>query len=179
MSEVEHVPYSVASGRVHVRPYERDEHELLRTLRLRMLEDAPDAFTVTVEAERDKPLAWWRERLASTRSDRNRLALVAEVDGEPVGSVLGVVDAFDRKLAHLYALWVSPHARRKGAANALVGAIFTWARERGAKSIELSVTIGNHGALALYERNGFRDTGEREPLRPGSRLQLMHMRAPL
>jgi len=162
-----------------VRSIERDEYELLRRLRLSMLEDAPDAFTITVDSERGKPNAWWRDRLASTYDDPHRLVLVVERDGDAVGSVLGVIDGFDRTLAHLYALWVDPSARRDGAATALVDAIFEWARDRGAKTIELSVTIGNTPACTLYERHGFSDTGEREPLRAGSPLQLMKMRAAL
>lgn len=162
-----------------LRPFERDEYDLLRELRLRMLEDAPDAFTITAESERGKPMTWWRDRMASTWSDPKRLALVAERDGDPVGSVLGVIDAFDRTLAHLYALWVDPKARREGVGAALVDAICDWARERGATVIELSVTVGNVGATRLYERAGFEDTGEREPLRAGSELRLMKMRSKL
>src|SRR3954451_24003324 len=108
---------------VQLRAFERDEYELLRDLRIRMLEDAPDAFTITAESERVKPLAWWRDRLVSTISDPKRLALVAEVDDLAVGSVLGVMDAFDRTLAHLYALWVAPDTRRGGVGYALVDAI--------------------------------------------------------
>ena len=160
-----------------MRVFGRGEYELLRDLRVRMLEDAPDAFTITADAERDRPMSWWRDRLASTCADPYRIALVAEDDDVPVGSVLGVIDAFDRTLSHLYALWVDPIARRRGVALALVDAVFEWARDHGAKQIELSVTVGNEAATILYERLGFRDTGEREPLRPGSRLQLMKMRA--
>jgi len=169
----------IVQGTLRLRPYERHEYELLRDLRLRMLEDAPDAFTITVEAERHKPVWWWRDRLQSTCADPRRLALVAEVGGEPVGSVLGVVDPAERALAHLYALWVARDARRTGVATALIDAICSWARERGASTIDLSVTVGNDGAMALYERCGFVDTGEREPLRAGSPLRLMKMRASL
>jgi ribosomal protein S18 acetylase RimI-like enzyme len=185
MAEVEHVPYSVASrparehDAVRIRPFRRDEHELLRRLRIRMLEDAPDAFTITADSERGKPMWWWRDRLTSTRSDPKRLALVAEMGDDAVGSVLGVIDAFDRTLAHLYALWVDPKARRSGVASGLIHAVCTWARERGATRIELSVTIGNEPATKLYEQCGFADTGDREPLRPGSSLQLMRMQAEL
>jgi ribosomal protein S18 acetylase RimI-like enzyme len=164
---------------VEVRPLQRDEYETLRALRLGMLEDAPDAFTITFESERGKPNAWWRDRLAATVNDPNRLVLVAEIDGEAVGSALGVIDAFDKHLAHLYALWVAPSARRAGTATALVDTIFAWARKHGAQTIELSVTIGNEPACNLYKRQGFTDTGEREPLRAGSPLKLMKMRAPL
>src|SRR4051812_32626248 len=77
-----------------LRPYGREEFELLRDVRVRMLEDAPDAFTITADAERSRPIAWWRDRLQSTSADPHRLALVAELHGEAVGSVLGVVDGF-------------------------------------------------------------------------------------
>jgi ribosomal protein S18 acetylase RimI-like enzyme len=185
MAEVEHVPYSVASGAacddgaVELRPFGRDEYELMRSLRLRMLDDAPDAFTITADSERGKSMAWWRDRLVSTTADPKRLALVVEHDGEAIGSVLGVIDGFHPSLAHLYALWVDPKARRIGAATTLVDGIFEWARERGATTIELSVTVGNDDAIRLYERHGFVDTGEREPLRAGSHLELMKMRAKL
>jgi ribosomal protein S18 acetylase RimI-like enzyme len=170
---------------VHVRAFRRDEYELLRDLRVRMLEDSPDAFTITADAERNRPLAWWRDRLVSSCADPHRLPLVAEVGpgdvggSRPVGSALGVIDPFERTLAHLYALWVEPAARRQGVASALIDTVFEWAREQGAKVVDLSVTVGNDGAVALYERWGFRDTGEREPLRPGSRLELMKMRSGL
>jgi ribosomal protein S18 acetylase RimI-like enzyme len=167
---------------VRVRAFRRDEYELLRDLRVRMLEDAPDAFTITADSERNHPIAWWRDRLVSSCADPHRLPLVAELDEDanrPVGSALGVIDPFERTLAHLYALWVEPSARRHGVASALINAILEWARDQGAKAVELSVTIGNDGAVALYEGLGFRDTGEREPLRPGSPLELMKMRAGL
>jgi ribosomal protein S18 acetylase RimI-like enzyme len=167
---------------VRVRAFRRDEYQLLRDLRVRMLEDAPDAFTITADAERNRPLAWWRDRLLSSCADPLRLQLVAELDEDddrPVGSALGVIDPFERTLAHVYAVWVEPAARRRGVAQAMIEMIFEWARDQGAKVAELSVTVGNDGAIALYERAGFRDTGEREPLRPGSRLQLMKMRAGL
>jgi ribosomal protein S18 acetylase RimI-like enzyme len=185
MAEVEHVPYSVASGPagddqpVRVRALRRDEYELLRTIRVQMLEDAPDAFTITADSERGRPLSWWRERLAATCADPKRVALVAEIGEDAIGSALGVIDTWDRSLAHLYALWVDPRARRRGVANAIVGRVFEWARERGAATVELSVTVGNVAATKLYEGVGFYDTGDREPLRPGSPLQLMKMRAPL
>ncbi len=162
-----------------MRALDRDEYELLRTLRVRMLEDAPDAFTITAEAERSHPLSWWRDRLVATCIDPKRLALVAEIGDRPVGSVLGVIDNWDRKLAHLYALWVERDVRRRGVASSLVATVFDWARERGAAAIDLSVTVGNFGATKLYQDHGFVDTGEREPLRSGSPLQLMKMRAPL
>jgi ribosomal protein S18 acetylase RimI-like enzyme len=61
-------------------------------------------------------------------------------------------------------MWVAPEARGSGAGRVLVDAVIAWAGERGARRLVTSVTEGNDGALRLYERAGFADTGAREPL---------------
>ena len=76
----------------------------------------------------------------------------------------GVIDDEDPSLAHLYAMWVAPEARRSGAGAALVDAVVAWAAAHGALRVRTEVTVGNDGAARLYERTGFRATGEREPL---------------
>jgi ribosomal protein S18 acetylase RimI-like enzyme len=48
----------------------------------------------------------------------------------------------------------------------LVQAVEQWARLVGAGMLRLSVVEGNRNAWALYERNGFRDTGELGDLMP-------------
>jgi GNAT superfamily N-acetyltransferase len=61
-------------------------------------------------------------------------------------------------------MWVAPEARMAGAGGALVEAVAEWAADHGAHVLRTSVTVGNDGAAQLYERSGFRATGEREPL---------------
>jgi ribosomal protein S18 acetylase RimI-like enzyme len=89
-------------------------------------------------------------------------ATVAEYDAEP-----GV--------AHVYAMWVAPGARRAGAGRRLLDAAAEWAGDRGCDRLVLSVTESNGTARAFYEAAGFVETGERKPLRAGSDLQVLRL----
>ena len=56
-------------------------------------------------------------------------------------------------------LFVTPHARRQGAASALLNAAAQYGRRAGAIRLVLSTEITNTAAQALYERTGWvRDT---------------------
>lgn len=66
--------------------------------------------------------------------------------------------------AWLARLWVDPAARGAGLGLRLIEAVADWARENGARSLELSVTANNAAAAALYARAGFTETGRRRPL---------------
>jgi ribosomal protein S18 acetylase RimI-like enzyme len=53
-------------------------------------------------------------------------------------------------------LAVNPGVRRQGIASKLLCAIDALARDRGIESIYLHVDVCNHGAIRLYEKNGYR-----------------------
>jgi GNAT superfamily N-acetyltransferase len=142
----------------------------VRNLRLRALLDAPEAFGSTHTQESGEREEDWRA-WATGWSDAGDQALFAAVaDGDWIGIAVGVRWQQDRELVNLYAMWVDPSARRRSVGRALVEAVTAWARDLGARRMVLRVTGGNPGALALYEGCGFIDTGEREPLREGSRV---------
>jgi ribosomal protein S18 acetylase RimI-like enzyme len=61
----------------------------------------------------------------------------------------------------------------------LLDAVIAWARARNASSLNLGVTCGDSPARRLYERAGFKPTGEPQPLRPGSKLSAQSMRLAL
>jgi GNAT superfamily N-acetyltransferase len=105
--------------------------------------------------------------------------VVAEHEGRLVGMASGGRAPVAEEAAGLYSMWVEPAARGTGVAAAIVGAVAAWAAERGYAVLGLGVTTGNARAIALYERLGFRDTGDRFPLRPGSDLVIQIMARPL
>lgn len=154
-----------------IRRLDPDEWPRLRDLRLRALADAPDAFGSTLARERDRPGDRWRQWITSPE----RTLLVAERDGRLVGMASGGPARVGERIAGLYGMWVEPDARGTGMAAALAEAVVRWARERDYPAIALGVTTTNARAIALYRRLGFRDTGERNPLREGSDLVIQTM----
>ena len=81
--------------------------------------------------------------------------------------------------AHLYGMWVDPTFRGAGVGARLVEGVLAWARSWDARSVTLGVTETNDGAVGFYEHLGFADTGERYPLREGSRLTCRTLRREL
>jgi ribosomal protein S18 acetylase RimI-like enzyme len=145
---------------VTVRRLAPGEVELLRDIRLRALEDTPLAFGSTYAREvAFEPAEWERRARDSAAGERSVTFVVEPRDGMAAGAIHD-----DPAVAHLYGMWVAPEARGSGAGRALVDAVIAWARERGARRLTTSVTEDNDGALRLYERAGFVDTGAREPL---------------
>jgi ribosomal protein S18 acetylase RimI-like enzyme len=76
-------------------------------------------------------------------------------------------------------MWVSPRARGHGVGEALVSAVTGWAAARGFAAVHLWVTETNSPARRLYERCGFKPTGERKPLPSDPSLHELAMRRPL
>jgi GNAT superfamily N-acetyltransferase len=94
---------------ITVRPLGADDWERYRSVRLTALQESPDAFVASHEAESAEPEEFWRERME--RSTR----LLAEVDGEPVGiASVGSADDDQPETAQLFGLWVAPERRGTG-----------------------------------------------------------------
>jgi ribosomal protein S18 acetylase RimI-like enzyme len=166
---------TIHGGGVVVRPLAAHEWPLYRTLRLRALQEAPDAFCSTLAEEEARTDADWAWRLnLGAGSGRDR-PLVAEVDGAAAGLAWAKVDAGDPSLVNLFQVWVAPEARGHGVAAALLDAAMRWARARGARAMGLGVVCGNDAARRLYQRAGFRDVGAPQPQRPGSRRMEQRM----
>lgn len=119
----------------------------------------------------DFPLPAWRSAGEIARADlavlRQRLhepgpdslILVAE---QPAGTAAGFVfattetDYFTHAThPHVETLAVDPAARGQGVARTLMAAVETWARERGASHITLTVFEANRRARAAYHRLGY------------------------
>ena len=125
----------------------------LRTIRLRSLAEAPDAFATTYDEAASLPLSSWTAQL------RKIVTFVAVVDGEDVGLVRGARDDSHADAAWLISMWVSPEVRGRGVGEALIDAIVEWARAGGARRLLLDVGDHNQPAIALYARMGFEPNG--------------------
>jgi ribosomal protein S18 acetylase RimI-like enzyme len=136
-----------------------DDWQSHRTLRLEMLQDAPEAFVTQYDDVARFDEEAWRERIAS------QFHFQARLDGEPVGSV-GVWDDPDTPsdALTLVAMYVAPGARGTGTGERLVQAVLDEAAARGRRRVVLDVTETNQPARRLYERMGFVYDGTRQPL---------------
>jgi ribosomal protein S18 acetylase RimI-like enzyme len=159
-----------------IRPFLAAEWPLYRELRLRALQDSPDAYGSILALEAGLSEVEWAERLAHGVHSARELPLVAECEGEPCGLAWVRLDDDAAESAHLYQMWVAAGQRRRGVGRALVDAAAEWARQLGAKRLDLDVTSNNEAAILLYERAGFVTYGEPRPLRPGSTLEAQGMR---
>jgi len=127
---------------------------LYRTIRLEALAAHPEAFASTFARERERPLAWFEERLAT--SD----VFGAFIDDEIVG-----VAGFRRQdgpqtmhKANLWGMYVRQSVGRSGVGRSLVDTVIAHAAKRVEK-LQLSVMSKNEAALRLYKAAGFVEYG--------------------
>lgn len=140
-----------------------DDGPLLRSIRLRALEGAPDAFGTTLAEALAYPEDAWDHRAAECAAGDTTALFFAEDEGGVVGMAGGSFEDDDPAPA-LISMWVEPPARGHGGGEALIEAVAAWAREQGAARLHLWVTETNAPAIALYRRSGFLDTGDTQAL---------------
>lgn len=125
-----------------------------RAIRLAALQDSPDAFGSTYEAEAGLSMEAFAERLATT-------TVLAAYAGAGIVGMVGFKRQTIAKLAHKGFVWgfyVAPEARGQGVGTALVERIVA-AATGVVTQLTLSVVQGNDAALALYARCGFATYG--------------------
>lgn len=139
---------------IRVFPLEPDDWHIWRELRLRALEDAPDAFASTLAEvlERDTE-EHWRAGITAPM-----VPFVAEVDGVPaaMGRLMWPgVEVHDASV-ELISVWVAPEQRGRGVGHALVSAaVEHLAIHHPQTRLLLAVVETNAPARALYSRCGF------------------------
>jgi ribosomal protein S18 acetylase RimI-like enzyme len=98
----------------------------------------------------------------------NRLAFIAEVDGEPAGYAYAEVvrrpetsSHYAHEMVYLHHISVRPEHRRKGVGTALIEAVRAAGKEAGINLLALDVWSFNDAARAFFEGHGFRRYNER------------------
>jgi ribosomal protein S18 acetylase RimI-like enzyme len=152
------------------RTLEPHEWPTYREVRLRSLADSPDAFGSTLAEEQARPADAWAARLSAAAVSGRDYPLIAELAGAVVGLVWARVDGTSAAVVKIFQVWVAPECRGRGIAATLMRKAIKWAQCRNAQVVQLGVTRGDTSAVRLYLREGFREVGSPEPLRPGSPL---------
>lgn len=139
------------------RPVE-DDWAKARALRLQALRDAPRAFIETLAGAEARDEAGWRARIRPSATGRY---LVARDADDTWVAAMTVYTAEDR--VWLVGVWVHPDHRGTGLAERMLRAQLEYVRTTlGAARLWLHVGGDNPRARRLYERVGFRATGEVE-----------------
>src|SRR5260370_42638251 len=138
---------------------------LYRSIRLAGLEQNPEAFGSSFQAEFSRPLAWFFDRLSTSQ-------VFGAFSGTDIMGVAGLAVRQGEKEAHkglLWGMYVRPAARGTGVARRLVEAVIDFARGR-VELIQLSVVSDNERARRLYARLGFVEYGiEKNSLKQGGK----------
>ncbi len=118
-------------------------------------EDLPALAAIHAEAF-ESP--WDADALRSVIAGPGAACLLAEAEA-PVGFAILRVIAGE---AEILTIAVSPSARRRGVARAMMAEATDWARAMGAGALFLEAAEDNPAALALYAALGFETAGRRK-----------------
>ena len=124
-----------------------------RAIRLESLKNAPSAFSAKLDDWAQRPLSDFEAQLGKGGT------FVAEDAGRVVGCAC--LDPDDNpqhaERGWLMSVYMSPEARGRGHAWALIGAVAAEAKARGMTALLLDVGLANDAARRAYARAGFRE----------------------
>jgi GNAT superfamily N-acetyltransferase len=96
----------------------------------------------------------------SVRWSSEGSAIFLALEREIACGIIGAYEEERAQCAQVISMWVDPGFRRAGVGKGLMDAVVEWARCRAVHELKLMVTSVNPGAIAFYERLGFRMTGK-------------------
>jgi ribosomal-protein-alanine acetyltransferase len=111
----------------------------------------------TIETECFQSEAFTKQQIAQLLTDYNSVSLVAKLDGEIVGFIIGMI-YFERNslVGHILTIDVSKAHRQRGIAEKLMQEIEKILKEKGAGTCHLEVREDNVAALNLYKKLGYK-----------------------
>lgn len=114
-----------------------------------------------IETECFKEEAFTKSQIARLLGDYNSISLVARVERQIVGFVIGVIYA-DRKglHGHIYTIEVLPAYRRRGIGERLLQEIESVFRHKDVEASSLEVREDNAAAIGLYRKLGYEAVGK-------------------
>ncbi|WP_340007094.1 GNAT family N-acetyltransferase [Paenibacillus sp. FSL K6-0276] len=141
---------------MNVRLLNSADAEIYRTIRLQSLQEHPEAFLSSYEAEKDMPIETTQSRL--TLSEEHFTLGGFTENGELVGVVTFVRESRSkiRHKGNVVAMYVDQKARGQRVGYALMKELITRAEQLpGLEILNLSVVSSNVPAKKLYESLGF------------------------
>ena len=147
---------------ISIEPITEARVALFKAIRLRALQDSPGAFGSTYAWEAQLTDAGWMEHIGRWNNGRG-IGYLAMDQGAACGIAGCLLHDEDPIGAQLISMWVASTHRQLGVGRLLVEEIILWARSRGARRLQLTVTGRNESAIRFYKRLGFTFTGKTIP----------------
>lgn len=148
---------------MHIRLLTAEDVENFRTLRLRGLQENPEAFGSSPEEFTKQPLATTIARITPVGDPPERFVLGAFDTEDRLLGVVGLMrenGLKDRHKADIWGMYVASEAQGQGIGRALMQAALARAREiAGVEQVKLAVSADNTAARKLYASLGFRIYG--------------------
>jgi ribosomal protein S18 acetylase RimI-like enzyme len=164
------------AARVRIHTVQLRDWQDYRDIRLAALKDTPSAFASTWQQEAALTDSQWLERAQrSEDGDTQTIVIAVDDDGRSVGLAGGYRPGDLGADAELISMWVAPDCRGRKISPELVRAVLAWAESHRAGSVGLWVNAANRPAISLYEKEGFRRTGEVAKLPSDPTQQEIHM----
>ena len=152
-----------------------DEVELHRDLRLQALGDSPGSFGETLAEAAERPTTYWEGLTRSVTESGGHVMFITFEGDAPIGSAYGLRDQERSDGGRVGGMWVRPESRRKGVGSTLLHAVVDWARACAFTRVALWAPDQNPAAMALYRRDGFRETGNRRSLATNETVYVVEM----
>jgi GNAT superfamily N-acetyltransferase len=144
---------------IEVKRIQPDQGELLRELRLRALQDAPDAFLENYDNASQKSIEHWQASAQKHAISSQAVNFFGFLNGELAGMAGAYIADDAPHIVNLCAMWVAPEARQQGLGKALVNRVIDWAKQAQVSRVRLWVNRENSEAMVFYRCCGFNDTG--------------------
>ena len=156
---------------MQVRPLSPQDASAFADMRLRGLQECPEAFASSYEEEVGTPIHEIEDRL----KPRTDAVIFGAFDGADLCALVGLQRESMAKLAHkafIWGMYVAPEARGQGVGTLLLEHALSYAESTlHTRQVNLGVNTRNTAAIALYKKLGFVEYGlERGFLRIGEQL---------
>lgn len=159
-----------------VRRVKRNEWEQIKAIRLEMLEDTPEAYITTLPEAVGFDDSVWIERAEKGSTGTSQATMLGFDGGIPVAMAVGLRKTQGRRdVLVLVSVYVSPGHRGTSLATDLIAETESWGIGWQAPLATLWVAEENPRARAFYHRIGYRPTGDRIRMKPGSNRMEMRL----
>src|SRR5688572_15228877 len=108
-------------GDVRVRPFKEGEGLLWKQLRLKALQQTPDAFSTTYDSQKNRADSEWYEFVDETAKSPTSENLLAEIRGQPAGILRCRWSESSNETGYIRSMWVDERWRRRKVGSALLG----------------------------------------------------------